>query len=309
MVTARSGFLFGLAAYLCWGAFPIFFSLLAEVDPFQIIPFRVASAMLFCVVLVSVLRAWGPVGRILRSRRSLFWFTVSGLLLYINWQLFILGIVTGHIIETSLGYFINPLFTVLIGVFVRSEKLRPAQWIAIGIAGAGVVFSAIAYGGLPWISVGLAFTFGLYGAVRKIANEDVDAITALTVETLVTTPVLVLQLVVVWLLAGGTGVIGSEFVAHGPGISALLVLSGVFTAIPLIFFGAANRRLPLTHLGFLQFLTPVLSFLTGYLIFHEEMPLARWIGFIAVWIAIVILLTDMVRSARGGGTGRGRKLV
>ncbi|WP_449277816.1 EamA family transporter RarD [Leucobacter sp. GX24907] len=308
-MTARSGFLFGLAAYLCWGAFPLFFSLLTDVDPFQIIPFRVASAMLFCVVLVTALRAWRPVAGILRSRRSLFWFTVSGLLLYINWQLFVLGIVTGHIIETALGYFINPLFTILIGVFVRRERLRPAQWAAVGIAAVGVVISSIAYGVFPWISVGLAFTFGLYSAVRKIANENVDAITALTVETLVTTPVLVVQLVVVWLLAGGVGYIGSEFVAHGPRISILLLLSGIFTAIPLIFFGAANRRLPLTHLGFLQFLTPVLSFLTGYLIFHEEMPLARWLGFVAVWIAIVILLTDMVRWARRQDRGGGRKLV
>lgn len=308
-MTVRSGLLFGLAAYLCWGTFPLFFSLLSEVDPFQIIPFRVASAMLFCVLLVTALRAWEPVVRILRSRRSLFWFTVSGLLIYVNWQLFIYGIVTGHILETSLGYFINPLFVVLIGVFVRKEKLRPAQWAAVGVAGVGVVLSAIAYGGFPWISVGLACSFGLYSAVRKIANEDVDAVTALTVETLVTTPVLIAQLVVLWILGGFVGYPGSDFVAHGPGVSLLLVASGVLTAIPLIFFGAANRRLPMTYLGFLQFLTPVITFLTGYLIFHEEMPLPRWLGFISVWIAIVILLADMVGEARAQGSGRGRKLV
>ena len=304
----RVGFAYGFGAYLSWGIFPLFFSLLAVVDPYEIIPFRVISCMLFCLILITATRKWADLVAIFRQPRSLFWFTISALLLYANWQIFIVGIVTGRIIETALGYFMNPLVTILVGVIVRRERLRPAQWAAVGVAFVGVLVSAIAYGEFPWIALGLAFSFGFYGAVRKIANENVDAITGLSIETIVSTPVAIVQLVVIWLLTGATGAVGAGFFEHGLDISLLLIASGPLTAIPLMLFGAANRRLALSHMGFMQFLTPIMSFLTGYFIFHEAMPLARWVGFITVWVAIIILLTDMVMHSQASSRHRRRKL-
>lgn len=292
-MTLRLGYAYGAAAYLCWGAFPLFFSLLSAVDPLEIVPWRVITALGFCVLAVTVMRGWGPVANIMRSPKMVGWFVVSALLLYANWQLFIIGIVTGHIIETALGYFINPLVTILIGVLVRKERLTNMQWLAVGIASLGVLVSAIAYGQFPFIALGLAFSFGLYGAVRKHASEDVDALTGLTVETFIGTVVAVVQLGVIFVIVGQLRAFD-----HGAAVTIPLLLSGVVTAIPLLLFGAGTRRLPLSSMGFLQFITPILGFLTGYFVFHEPMSAARWIGFIAVWIALIVLLADVVRGLR-----------
>lgn len=297
----RLGYVYGIAAYLCWGAFPLYFALLGDVDPFEIVPWRVVTALGFCVIVVTAMRSWGPVAGILRSPRMLGWFALSSVLLYANWQIFIVGIVTGHIIETALGYFINPIVTILIGVFVRKERLTRMQWLAVAIAGAGVLVSAIAYGRFPFIALGLAFSFALYGAVRKQVSEDIDALTGLTVETLIATVVAVAQLGLVFAISGHLGAFD-----HGAGITTALLLSGVITAIPLLLFAAGNRRLPLSQMGFIQFLTPILGFFTGYYVFHEEMPPARWIGFIAVWIALAVLIADMVRGMRSAARARGR---
>lgn len=289
----RLGYVYGFAAYLCWGAFPLFFSLLSDIDPYEVVPWRVITALVFCVLAVGVMRAWGPVFQILRSPRMFGWFALASVLLYANWQIFVVGVVTGHIIEVSLGYFINPFVTILIGVFVRKERLTPLQWIAAGIAALGVLISAIAYGQFPFIALGVAFSFGLYGAVRKQTSEHIDALTGLSVETLIGSGIAVVQLGIVLALTGRLDAFG-----HGPAVTIPLLLSGVVTAIPLLLFAAGNRRLPLSHMGFIQFMTPVLGFLTGYLIFHEEMSAVRWIGFVGVWIAVVILIVDMMRSIR-----------
>ena len=224
----RLGYIYGFAAYLCWGAFPLFFMLLSAVDPYEVVPWRVIAALGFCVVVVTVMRTWAPVFSILRSPRMLGWFTLSSLLLYANWQIFVVGILSGHIIETSLGYFINPIVTILIGVFVRKEQLTRLQWVAVVIASIGVLISAIAYGQFPFVALGLAFSFGLYGAVRKQTSQDVDALTGLTVETLVGAVAAAIQLVVVFLVAGHLGAFD-----HGPAVTVPLLLSGVVTAIPL----------------------------------------------------------------------------
>lgn len=293
MSTRRLGIFYGIAAYLCWGAFPLFFMLVAAVDPFEVVPWRVITALLFCVVAVTIMRSWGATKSILRSPRMLGWFILSSVLLYANWQIFVFGIVTGHILETALGYFINPIVTILIGVIFRKEKLSRAQWAAVSVAAVGVLISAIAYGQFPFIALGLAFSFSLYGAVRKHASEEVDAMTGLTVETIIGSVVAVAQLgLVLWL----TGEL-SAF-AHGPAVTVPLLLSGVVTAIPLLLFAAGNRRLPLTYMGFIQFITPILGFITGYFIFHEPMSDARWIGFISVWVALIILIWDIVARLR-----------
>lgn len=289
----RLGFAYGLAAYLCWGAFPLFFSLLVSVSPYEVVPWRVITALVFCAIVITAARTWSASWAILRSPRKLGWFTLSALLLYANWQIFIVGVISGRIIETALGYFINPLVTILIGVFVRKERLSRLQWIAVAIAAVGVITSAIAYGRFPFIALGLALSFGLYGAVRKHAGDDVDSLTGLTIETVVGAVIAVPQLFAVLLITGRLGAF-----EHGPAVTVPLLLSGAVTAIPLLLFGAGMRRLPLSRMGFIQFLTPILGFLTGYFVFHEEMPPARWLGFIAVWVALLVLIADMLRSLR-----------
>lgn len=289
----RLGYIYGFGAYLCWGAFPLFFMLLAVVDPFEVVPWRVLTALAFCVLVVTVMRAWGPISTILRSPRMIGWFALSSLLLYANWQIFVAGVVTGHILETALGYFINPLITILIGVVVRKERLRPAQWVAVGIAAVGVLVSSIAYGQFPFIALGLALSFGIYGAVRKQVSADVDALTGLTVETALGAVVAVVQLVLIYTIFGHLGAFD-----HGPAVTIPLLLSGTVTAIPLLLFAAGTRRLPLSHMGFIQFTTPILNFFTGYFLFNEPMSTARWIGFIAVWVALIVLFWDMLRGLR-----------
>lgn len=293
MNSRRLGFIYGVAAYLCWGAFPLFFMLLAAVDPLELVPWRVITALGFCLIAVTVMRNWGSVLKILRSRRMLGWFMLSSVLLYANWQIFVIGVVTGHILETALGYFINPLVTILIGVIFRKEVLNRAQWVAVSIAAVGVLISAIAYGQFPFIALGVALTFGLYGAVRKHASEDVDAMTGLTVETIFGSVIAVAQLGIIFTLAGHLGAFD-----HGPAVTIPLLLSGVVTAIPLLLFAAGTRRLPLTVMGFIQFFTPILGFLTGYFIFNEPMSLPRWIGFFSVWIALIILIWDILVRLR-----------
>lgn len=291
----RLGYVYGIAAYLCWGTFPLFFMLLAALDPLEAVPWRVITALGFCVIAVAVMRAWKPIIAIFRSPRMLGWFALSSVLLYANWQIFVAGVVTGHIIETSLGYFINPIVTILIGVVIRKERLSAMQWTAVTIASIGVLVSAIAYGQFPFIALGLAFSFGLYGAVRKQVSENIDALTGLTIETLYGTVIAVAQLGVILAVFGQLSAFD-----YGPAVTVPLLLSGTVTAIPLLLFAAGNRRLPLSHMGFIQFATPVLSFLTGYFIFHEPMSPARWIGFLAVWVALIVLIVDIVRRLRQG---------
>lgn len=292
MKQTRAGLGYGFSAYLLWGAFPFYFGLIAMVNPLEVVPWRVGATLVFCAILATLTRRWRSIVQILRTPRLLGWFALSALLLYANWQIFVIGVMSGHVIETSLGYFINPLFTILIGVVVRGEKLSRMQWTAVTIAAVGVVVAAVAYGSFPWIALGLAVSFGLYGAVHKHAGESVDGLTGLTVETLTTAPIAVIQ--IIWVASTA----GLAAYTYGTGVLVLVLFSGVMTGIPLILFGEAARRLPLSYLGFLQFLTPILGFLYGYFVMHEEVSAGRWIGFVAVWIALVILIIDMVIQLR-----------
>lgn len=297
----RIGYVYGVGAYLLWGLFPLYFILLSDINAFELIPWRVLTCLVFCLIFVASMRKWGPLIQVLRSPKMGGWFTLSALLLYANWQIFVIAVVTGHVIETALGYFINPLVTILLGVLIRHEKLRPAQWGAVGIAALGLVITTVAYGTMPWIALGLAFSFGLYGFVRKQASEQIDALSGLTVETMAAAPFAIVQLIIVGFVLGGTDGFTLGGIQHGPWILLLLIGSGLMTAIPLLLFGAANRRLPLSHLGFIQFITPILNFITGAFILQEPMDLARWIGFATVWIALILLIADTIRQARREG--------
>lgn len=289
----RSGYVYGASAYLAWGLFPLFFSLLASVSAFEVVPWRVITALGFCLLVVAVTGAWGRLRSLVRSRAMLGWFALSSLLLYANWQIYVVGIVTGRVIETALGYFINPLVTIVIGVLFRKERLRRLQWIAAAVAAIGVTIAAIAYGEFPFIALGLALTFALYGAVRKHASADVDVVSGLTLETVFGSIFAFVQLLLLHLIFGPL-----QAFDHGPAVTLPLLLSGVVTAIPLMLFAAGTRRLPLSHMGFLQFITPIMNFIAGYFIFHEPMPFARWVGFLTVSVAVVLLIADMVQMLR-----------
>ena len=274
-----------------WGAFPLYFTLISVVSPLEIVSWRVLSTLLVCAVLVTIARKWQEFARIFKTPKLLGMYTLSALLLYANWQIFVIGVVTGHVLETSLGYFINPILTVLFGVIFSREKLNKLQWAAITIALVGVIVSAIAYGKFPWIALGLALSFGLYGVVHQ-RIESVDGITGLAAESVISAPIGIVQGIILAMT------VGLNAFSHGAGTFALVLISGVFTAAPLILFGESARRLPLTYVGFLQFITPIIGFLYGYLVLHESVSLGRWIGFIGVWIALVLLVTDMIRKAK-----------
>lgn len=287
----RLGGIYAFAAYFLWGFMPLYFLLLAPIGPWEIVVWRILFSLLFCAILLTVTRTWGKLLAILRDRRLVFWTIIAGLLIYVNWQVFLIGILTGHVIEGSLGYFINPIVTVLLGVLVLGEKLRTAQWVAIGFAALAVIVIIVAYGSFPWIALTLAASFGTYGLVKKQIGPRVDAISGLTLESLWLTPIAIVQLIVV---ANTTGLV---FGTQGAGHAVLVALAGVVTAVPLLLFAAGARRAPLTVLGMLQFVAPIMQFLTGWALLGEPMPIERWIGFGLVWVALIVLTIDSLRHA------------
>jgi chloramphenicol-sensitive protein RarD len=287
-----TGLGFAVAAYALWGFLPLYFLLLVPVGPWEIVALRILLALAFCAILLTVTRSWRPFLALARQRRVLGVMSIAGVLIYINWQTYILAIITGHVVEGALGYFINPIVTVLLGVFLLRERLRPAQWVAIGISAIAILVIAIGYGTFPWIALTLAFSFGLSGYIKKRVGAQVDAVSGLTLETAVLTPVAVVVLVVV---ASTTGIVTGT-----TGVPQLLVIlcAGAVTATPLLLFAAAARRIPLVYLGLTQYLAPVIQFLIGVVILHEAMPLERWIGFVLVWVALIVLTADMLVTGR-----------
>ena len=286
------GLLLALAAYLLWGAFPFYFKALSAADPFEIIGHRVFWTFVFCALGVVLWREWGHL-REVAANPTLFWgLTAAGVLVTVNWSIYVWGVLNDHIVDAALGYFINPLFTVTLAVVVLHERLRPVQWIAVGVGLAAVVVITVGYGQVPWVALSLAVTFGLYGLVKKQVGGRVSPLVGLTVETALLTPLALAFLV--WLQATGT----SAFLSHGPGLTVGLALAGAVTAIPLLLFAAASSRIPLSMMGLIQYLTPVIQFSIGVWINHEVMPLARWIGFGLVWVALVLLTVDSLRAAR-----------
>ncbi|WP_247827001.1 EamA family transporter RarD [Arthrobacter antioxidans] len=287
-----TGVLFGIGAYGLWGLLPLYFLVLAPAGPVEIVANRVLWSLVFCALLLTALRSWRPVLTALRTPRIVGTLTIAALLIAVNWLVYTYGVTTGQAIEASLGYFINPIVSVLLGVVVLREKLRPLQWTAIGMGILAVIVLAIGYGAVPWIALTLAFSFGLYGFAKKKVGSRVDAISSLSIETVVLAPIALA--VMLWLGSTGTATLTTE----GAGHFWIMAASGVITAVPLIFFGAAARRLPLTTIGLLQYLAPVLQFLLALLVLHEEMPFERWIGFSLVWVGLILLTVDMLRTVR-----------
>jgi chloramphenicol-sensitive protein RarD len=295
-----AGILFGIGAYGLWGLLPLYFFVLMPAGAVEIVANRVVWSLLFCALLITVTRSWSALAQALRNRAVFGSLALAAFLIAVNWLTYTYGVTTGQAVEASLGYFINPLVSVLLGVFVLKERLRPLQWAAVGIGFVAVGVLTYSYGKLPWIALTLAFSFGLYGFVKKRVGARVDAVTSLSVESMVLAPFAAATMV--YLAATGSATLTTQ----GPGHFWLLLASGVITAVPLLFFGASARRLPLTTIGLLQYFAPVLQFILALVVFREAMTLDRWIGFGVVWLALLVLTVDMLRTARKASVARRR---
>ncbi|WP_086767736.1 EamA family transporter RarD [Streptomyces bobili] len=285
----RIGLLNGFAAYGMWGLVPLFWPLLKPAGAAEILAHRMVWSLAFVAVALIVIRRWQWAGELLRQPRRLALVTVAAAVITVNWGVYIWAVNSGHVVEASLGYFINPLVTIAIGVLLLKERLRPVQWVAVGIGLAAVLVLTIGYGRPPWISLCLAFSFAIYGLVKKKVN--LGGVESLAAETAIQfLPALAYLL---WLAGHG----GSTFTGEGLGHSALLASTGIVTALPLVCFGAAAIRVPLSTLGLLQYMAPVFQFLLGILYFGEAMPPERWAGFALVWLALVLLTGDAWRSS------------
>ncbi|MEU1477833.1 EamA family transporter RarD [Streptomyces sp. NPDC005760] len=273
-----------------WGLVPLFWPLLKPAGAGEILAHRMVWSLLFVVVALVVVRRWAWAGELLRQPRRLALVTVAATVITVNWGVYIWAVNAGHVVEASLGYFINPLVTIAMGVLLLKERLRRVQWLAVGIGAAAVVVLTVGYGRPPWISLTLAFSFATYGLVKKKVN--LGGVESLAAETAIQfLPALGYLL---WLSSHGD----LSFASGGPGHAALLASTGVVTALPLVCFGAAAIRVPLSTLGLLQYLAPVFQFLLGIFYFHEAMPPERWAGFALVWVALTLLTWDALRTAR-----------
>ncbi|WP_333764944.1 EamA family transporter RarD [Streptomyces sp. IBSBF 2390] len=288
----RTGLLNGFAAYGMWGLVPLFWPLLKPAGAVEILAHRMVWSAVFVAAALLFVRRWAWAGQLLRQPRRLGLVAVAAAVITVNWGVYIWAVNSGHVVEASLGYFINPLVTIAMGVLLLKERLRPVQWAAVATGFAAVVVLTVGYGRPPWISLCLAFSFATYGLVKKkVALGGVESLAAETAMQFL--PALGYLL---WLVAHG----GSSFVDDGPAHATLLASTGLVTALPLVCFGAAAIRVPLSTLGLLQYLAPVFQFLLGIFYFHEAMPPERWAGFGLVWLALVLLTGDALRSARRG---------
>jgi chloramphenicol-sensitive protein RarD len=288
MGEVRRGLGYGVAAYVLWGLFPLYFPLLKPAKATEILAHRMVWSLLVMLVILAVWRHWSWWRRL--SRKQLGLLALAAIFITVNWGTYIYAVNSGHTIEASLGYFINPLVSVLFGVVIFRERLRPWQWTAIGLGALAVVVLTVDYGRLPWIALVLAGAFGTYGLIKKFANTA--SAESMTVETLVLfLPALVF---LTTLEAQGTSTFGHE----GPSQALLLAGAGLLTVIPLLLFNGAAIRVPLTAIGMLQYIAPVLQFLIGLFIQHEAMPASRWIGFLLVWAALITLSADGLRTRR-----------
>lgn len=293
------GTVYGFLAYGMWGVLPLYFHALAPATSWEILAHRIVWSLLLTVAVWAWKRDISWIRPIVRHPRRMFLLTLAALFLAINWAVFIYAVSIGNVVETSLGYFINPLILVLMGVLLLRERMSRLQWIALGFGTVAVAVISIDYGRLPWIALSLATSFAIYGYIKKQLGAHIGALESMTVETVVLTPFAVAG--IAWFQFSGNG----TFLTEDPSHTALIMASGVATAVPLTLFAAAASRIPLTTMGLLQYLAPVGQFLVGVLILGEVVPGPRWIGFGFVWVGLIILTVDMFR--RGQAARRTRQ--
>jgi chloramphenicol-sensitive protein RarD len=287
---ARRGFWFGFGAYFLWGVFPLYFPLLEPTGAVEVLAQRILWSLVFVGALLLIGRGWSRVRAIVAEPRRLRLVAFGSVLIAINWGVFIWAVLNGHVLETSLGYFINPLILIFLGVALMGERLRRVQWLAICLAAMAVVQLTVDYGRPPWIALTLAFSFGTYGLMKKKAG--VGAVEGLALETMLLAPLALAY--IAWAEVDGTAVFG-----HDGALNMLLLAgAGVITAVPLLLFGGAATRIPMTTLGLLQYIAPTMHFVLGIAVFDEVMTTGRWIGFVLVWLALAILTAESVLTRR-----------
>jgi chloramphenicol-sensitive protein RarD len=280
----------GALAYILWGTFPLYWTLLEPGGAIEILAHRIVWSLVTMLVILLAWRRIPQLKALLRDRRKLLIISGAAVVISVNWGGYIWGVNNGRVVETSLGYFINPLVTVLMGVVFLRERLRRLQWVAMGIAFVAVVVLAVDYGRPPWVALLLAFSFGTYGLAKKQAGAG--AVESITVETLVLVPFAAAY--IWWLTSTGQ----SNFASHGLGHAALFTTTGIITAVPLMLFGAAAIRVSMVSLGLLQYLAPTIQFALGIWVFNEAMPASRWIGFGLVWVALAIFTVEALNHRR-----------
>src|SRR3954468_23134622 len=286
----RLGIAYGVGAYLLWGAFPLYFPLLEPAAPVEVLALRTAWSRVAVAVVLAATRSMGSLRAVVRDRRRLWLLTGAAVLIALNWGTFIYAVNSEHVIESSLGYFITPLVSAAFGVIVFRERLRPWQLVALGLGAVAVMLLTVEYGRLPWIALTLAFSFGTYGLLKKLA--DVGGAESLAIETVVLLAPALVDLGV------GEASGGATFAHRGVDHALLLMAMGPVTAVPLLLFTGAVTRVPLTLMGMLQYLAPVVQFLVGLAVVGEKMPASRWIGFGIVWAAIAVFSVDGLRASR-----------
>lgn len=287
----RTGLFYAIITYLMWGMLPLYFSLMADASPVEIVASRVVFSLIFCAALLPMLKLTGGFVEVLRNRRATLVLFAASLLIGVNWFIYVLATTTGRTIDASLGYFINPLVSVSLGVIFLKERLRVAQWVAVGLSAVAVLIMSVVYGQVPFIGLGLAFSFGIYGLLKSRVGGTVAPVVSLSLETLLLIPVALLALV--WVQ--GTG---QSTMFTAPGRFLLLASTGVVTAVPLIAFAAAAKRLPLTVIGMVQYVGPSIQFFLAVFVLKDHIGTEKWLGLSIIWVALVIFTADAVRASR-----------
>jgi chloramphenicol-sensitive protein RarD len=285
----KLGLVFGVSAYGLWGLFPLYWPLLKPADALEIVSHRAVWTLVFCIVILSITKALKSTITTLKRPRVALKLFAASFLISINWLVYIWATNSGHVVEAALGYYITPLIIIAFGVLLLKEKIRPLQWVAVVIASLGVLILTIDYGRLPWIALVLGTSWASYGLIKK--QLSLGALEGLAIETGIS--FIPYAGYLLYLGNQGTGQFG-----HSPSLSILLISAGAITAIPLLLFNGATARLPFSTIGLLQYITPTFQFSIGVWVLHEDMPTARWAGFLIIWIALITLGTDLVRSSR-----------
>ncbi len=285
----KLGLLFGVSAYVLWGAFPLYWPLLEPATALEIVSHRAVWTLVFCVIVLASTKALKAALVTFKRPKVAAKLFVTSILISINWLVYIWATNNGHVVEASLGYYITPLIMISFGVLLLKEKMRILQWSSVAIATIGVLVLTINYGRFPWIAFALAVSWGLYGFIKK--QLGLGALEGLAIETFISAPFYLAYLI--YIGNQGTGQFSNNW-----GLTILLISAGAVTAIPLLLFNGSTTRLPFTTIGLLQYITPTLQFSVGVWIRHEDMPTARWVGFIIIWVALITLATDLVKSNR-----------
>ena len=288
--SARKGILYGIGAYVLWGFFPIYWKFLHEVSALQVIGHRIGWSFILLLLYILFTKQWDAFSSTAFKWRTVGIYSIAAVLLTFNWLIYVWGVNAGFIVETSLGYFINPLLSVSLGVLFLRERLRPLQWIPIGLAAIGVGYLTFVYGHLPWIALSLAFTFGFYGFVKKLS--PLGSLYGLTLETGIVFPVALIYILIVGFNGSGA------FLHQGSMIDLILIGAGLVTTVPLLMFASSAKQIPLTIVGLLQYIAPTLQFLIGVFVYKEPFDLAHFIGFAIVWVALIIFAVESYLANR-----------